>query len=108
MYGRDCYRNPAQKGTFLSSYYGDILMEFRHVEISFCDGVVQCVSFGLDGPKFFINSFCDKVFLYPFPTGPANRPKAKHVLLRTYIRGRSQETICRCAQIDAHAGVRPG
>ena len=25
-----CYRNPAKKGTFLSSYYGDILMEFRH------------------------------------------------------------------------------
>jgi hypothetical protein len=24
-----CYRNPAQKGTFLSSYHGDILMEFR-------------------------------------------------------------------------------
>jgi hypothetical protein len=28
-FGRDCYRNPAKKGTFLSSYHGDILMEFR-------------------------------------------------------------------------------
>ena len=27
-----CYRNPAPKGTFLSSYHGDILMEFRHEE----------------------------------------------------------------------------
>ena len=26
-----CYRNPASKGTFLSSYHGDILMEFRHL-----------------------------------------------------------------------------
>jgi hypothetical protein len=25
-----CYRIPAQKGTFLSSYKGNILMEFRH------------------------------------------------------------------------------
>ena len=24
-----CYRNPASMGTFLSSYHGDILMEFR-------------------------------------------------------------------------------
>src|SRR3954470_2101143 len=24
-----CYRNPATKGTFLSSYHGDILTEFR-------------------------------------------------------------------------------
>jgi len=29
MLWQGCYRNPAQKGTFLSSYYGDILMEFR-------------------------------------------------------------------------------
>jgi len=28
--GRGCYRNRAQKGTFSSSYLGDILMEFRH------------------------------------------------------------------------------
>lgn len=25
-----CFRNPAAMGTFLSSYDGDILMEFRH------------------------------------------------------------------------------
>ena len=25
-----CYRNPTRKGTFLSSYLGDILIEFRH------------------------------------------------------------------------------
>jgi glucosylceramidase len=31
-YGRDGYRNPAPMGTFLSSYPGDILMEFRHTE----------------------------------------------------------------------------
>ena len=28
--GRRCYRNPAQKGTFLRSYKGDIFTEFRH------------------------------------------------------------------------------
>ena len=30
MLWQGCYRNPAKKGTFLSSYQGDILMEFRH------------------------------------------------------------------------------
>ncbi len=29
MLWQGCYRNPAKKGTFLSSYQGDILMEFR-------------------------------------------------------------------------------
>ena len=28
-----CYRNPASMGTFLSSYQGDILMEFRHLPV---------------------------------------------------------------------------
>jgi hypothetical protein len=34
---RSCYRNPAQKGTFLSSYDGDILMEFRHFPKNACE-----------------------------------------------------------------------
>ena len=33
MLWQGCYRNPAKKGTFLSSYQGDILMEFRHLDI---------------------------------------------------------------------------
>ncbi len=32
MLWQGCYRNPAKKGTFLSSYQGDILMEFRHYQ----------------------------------------------------------------------------
>jgi len=31
--GRRCYRNPAQKGTFLRSYKGDIFTEFRHTPV---------------------------------------------------------------------------
>ena len=31
MLWQGCYRNPAKKGTFLSSYQGDILMEFRQL-----------------------------------------------------------------------------
>ncbi len=30
---RSCYRNPVPKGTFLLSYKGDILMEFRHLKM---------------------------------------------------------------------------
>jgi alpha-D-xyloside xylohydrolase len=49
MLWRSCYRNPAQKGTFLSSYDGDILMEFRHstwsaMEKQIAAGLGYCVS----------------------------------------------------------------
>ena len=36
MLWQGCYRNPAKKGTFLSSYQGDILMEFRQLENRTC------------------------------------------------------------------------